>query len=84
MGHPQLLPCTEDMSVLDQTMWRHKPRRRCDDSGEELEFHIHHGRLGTGYPLFVAGLCLGSHQDSAKKEKRSHSNIFFNFSVFSN
>lgn len=68
MGRPQLLPCKEDTSALCQTTWQHRPHRRCDDSGGELVFHIHRGRLGTGCPLFVAGPCLGSHRDSVITE----------------
>lgn len=68
MGHPQLLPCKEDMSALCQTRWLHRPHRRCDDSGGELVFHIHRGRLDTGCPPFVAGPCLGSHRDSVIEE----------------
>ena len=67
MGHPQLLPYKEDTSALCQTRWQHRPHRRCGDSGGELVFHIHHGRLDTGCPLFVVGLCLGSHRDSVIK-----------------
>jgi len=81
MGHPQLLPCKEDMSALCQTRWQHRPRRRCDDSGGELVFHIRRGRLGTGCLPFVAGPCLGSHRDSATKESltATYSPVFKRF-----
>jgi hypothetical protein len=49
-------------------MWQHRPHRRCDDSGGELVFHIHRGRLDTGCLLFAAGPCLGSHRDSVITE----------------
>lgn len=83
MGHPQLLPYKEDTSALCQTRWQHRPHRRCGDSGVELVFHIHHGRLDTGYPLFVAGLCLGSHQDSVIKQSltATHSSAFKCFPI---
>jgi hypothetical protein len=70
-GHPQPLPYKEDKSALCQTMWQHRPHRRCDDSAGGPEFHIRHGILGIGCPLSVAGLCLGSHPDSVTKKKKS-------------
>jgi hypothetical protein len=69
MDHLQLLPYREGMFALCQTMWQHMLHRRYGDSEGELEFHIHHGRLGNGCLQFVVGLCLGSHQDSVKASK---------------
>lgn len=67
MDHQQLLPYTQDMSVLCQTMWQRRFHRICGYSEGELDFYNHHNRLDTGCLQFVAGLYLGLYQDSVRE-----------------